>query len=89
MSLFIIISYVAMIARSKLGDKPVKSLLSRDVSSIGGVDWKLHLVNRNDVQNAFVLATGDIFFFTGLLKVHAASVFGDVHYFLSLMELRQ
>ena len=33
------------------------------------VDWKLHLVDRKDIENAFVLATGDIFFFTGLLKV--------------------
>jgi len=41
---------------------------NRDVPAVSTVDWKLHLVDRKDIENAFVLATGDIFFFTGLLK---------------------
>jgi hypothetical protein len=35
------------------------------------VAWKLHVVDRKDQQNAFVLSTGDIFVFTGLLQVGA------------------
>lgn len=39
-----------------------------DVPSMTDVAWKLHVVDRKDQQNAFVLSTGDIFVFTGLLQ---------------------
>jgi len=44
------------------------TVANRDIPELKNLDWRLHVVDRKDIENAFVIPTGDIFVFTGFLE---------------------
>lgn len=51
--------------------KVAKQLLdgNKDIDSINQHDWSVSVINDPDTMNAFVLASGNIFVFSGLLQI--------------------
>lgn len=51
--------------------KIVKTLVERnlDMDLVKDIDWRLNVIDDIDVNNAFVLPNGQIFVFTGMLKL--------------------